>query len=78
MNQTNAIIKELGGPTKVATAIGVKVNVVGNWSLREYIPWHWHDQLLDLARNIGVTLTRDQLKAMAPAPKFAKPKRRAA
>ena len=75
MNELTSIIKELGGPTRVAGALGVAPNVVGNWPQRGYIPWHWHDPLLELARNIGVNLTRDQLKAIAPAPKLAKRRR---
>ena len=71
------IIKELCGPTKVALALGVKPNVVGNWPARGYIPWHWHDPLLAFARNIGVNLTRDSLKELAPSPKLAKRKRAA-
>lgn len=81
MNTARSIIKELGGPTKVAAALKVRVNVVGNWTARG-IPWHWHDELLSLARNRGVDLTRDQLKRLARSPKVTPPhkpsKRRAA
>lgn len=64
MNDPVTIIKELGGPTKVASALGVRPNVVGNWGARG-IPYQRHDDLLDLARERGIDLTRAQLKAVA-------------
>jgi hypothetical protein len=66
MNQIGTLISELGGPTKVANALGCKPNVVGNWPSRGFIPWAWHDPLLDLARNRGVDITRDRLKQRIP------------
>lgn len=38
MNALDRAIKELGGVGKLATAIGLRQNVVGNWKLRGQVP----------------------------------------
>lgn len=69
MSDLDTIIKELGGPTKLATALNCAPQVVCNWRARGFIHWRWHDSILNLARNKGVDVTRDALQRRHPVPK---------
>lgn len=75
MNAVDTIIKEFGGPTKLAQALDCAPQVVCNWRARGFIHWRWHDPILNLARNKGVDVTRDALQQRYLV---AKPKKRAA
>jgi hypothetical protein len=68
MTTVSSLIKDLGGPTVVARALGCAVNVIGNWPARGNVPWHHHDALLKFAASLGKPLTREDLRKLAPVP----------
>jgi len=59
------IIKNLGGPSKVAEALSVAPNVVSNWKKRGNIPLAERFRIAKLAADSGVTLPDGFLPTVA-------------
>lgn len=49
------IIDALGGPTKVATELGLKQPRVANWKARG-VPWRWRQRLAHMAAQRGIAV----------------------
>lgn len=47
------LIDALGGPTKLATELGLKQPRVANWKARG-VPWRWRQRLARMAEQRGV------------------------
>lgn len=56
------ILKTLGGPSRVAHAIGAQKKAAHNWPTRG-IPWKWRPHIAELAERAGVSLPADFSKA---------------
>lgn len=55
------IIDKLGGPSAVGAHCSVPVTTAGNWKLRQSIPARYHRSLLNMAREIEVDLSADEI-----------------
>ena len=64
MKTVSAVIDALDGPSAVARKLGVEPQVVCNWASRKSIPWEYHDDLIRLADEKSVDLTRRDLTAL--------------
>ena len=53
MKTVKAVVKALGGPTKAASSLALRPNVVGNWKLRGRIPPEHFLAVTDLLRGSG-------------------------
>jgi hypothetical protein len=49
-----SLIKELGGPVKVAALFGLQAPAVSNWSARDSVPAEYHIPLWRLAIDNGL------------------------
>jgi hypothetical protein len=56
------LIKRFGGPSKLGEEIGVGQSAVSMWNDRG-IPGKWHLPLLRKAREMGISLTEEELLA---------------
>lgn len=63
-----ALIKALGGPTFVATELGLRLATVGNWNLRNAIPPEHHIAVWRLAIAKGVHWTPPDATGLALVP----------
>lgn len=68
MEPASTIIKTLGGHRAVADYCGTAVNAPYRWTYEKtrggtggVIPHRYHDTLLEMARELGVSITRAQL-----------------
>jgi hypothetical protein len=66
MNQAQAIIKKLGGPTVVAKVVGRHRTRVSGWQ-RSRIPQNHIPALLRLAKATGVELSADDFLSVEAA-----------
>lgn len=57
------IIEKFGGQTALAGLIGKGQSTVAYWSKTGVIPIRWHSKLLQLAKEEGVELTKDDFTA---------------
>jgi hypothetical protein len=65
MKDVHNIILSLGGPSAVARALKLTPQVVCNWSWRGAIPFERHTDVLKLADDLGVSLSRSRLEQIA-------------
>ena len=55
-NPAKQIIDRFGGQTKLALLLGKRQSTVQYWAKTARIPSHWHERLLELAREKGIGL----------------------
>ena len=55
------IIDRLGGVSAVSARCGIPVNTVGNWKIRQSVPARYHAILLDMAADLSVALTAEDI-----------------
>ena len=48
------LISDLGGPASVAARLGIGLNAVCNWGLRDRVPHRHHTRLWRLAQEAGL------------------------
>ncbi len=67
MNAAERIIQKFGNQSALAKLIGKRQSTVQHWARTGTIPTRWQKQLLDLAREKGITLTAQDFFAPLPA-----------
>jgi hypothetical protein len=65
---TGDLIRSLGGPTSVAAALGLRVQAVGNWTMRGAIPRRHHLSVWRLATKKRVAWTPPDADGLALVP----------
>ena len=67
MNALDKAIEEMGGVGKLATAIGLRQNVVGNWRMRGQVP---AERCVAIEKATAGAVTRHDLRpdVFGPAP----------
>jgi hypothetical protein len=60
-NPAQRVIAKFGGQCALARLLGRRQSTVQHWANRGYIPEHWHEKLLNLARQRTVPLKQEEL-----------------
>lgn len=68
------VIERLGGPAKVAAALGMRTNAVANWSLRGIVPARHHTRLWRMAQEAGLDWRPPGSEGLTLAPEPTAPR----
>lgn len=64
-NPVQSIIIKLGGPTKMAAALGgIPMTTVRSWGVVNFIPTYRRDRVKDAVERLGIKLNRSERKAL--------------
>ena len=67
LNSAEKIIQKFGGQSALASLIGKWQSTVQHWAKTGRVPAHWHQTLMDLARQRGIALEpKDFMPSTAP------------
>jgi hypothetical protein len=58
MSKTSDVIVRLGGPGKVAEALGMQPNAVSMWGVRGSVPWRWRASVRQLFKDFDKPLPK--------------------